>query len=99
MSTFKWNKYYSKIIYGSKVITKKVKKKKKLFLTSFSKLFEYFWIVIAFKLLWTPLLPSILIYGLGLCPVANFTGHVEIRTRVRILVCPVELATGQKPFP
>ena len=104
MSTFKWNKYYSKIIYGSKVITKKVKKNI-LFLASFSKLFKYFWVVIASKLLWTHLLPSILIYGLGLCPVASFTGHVsasqrvQFWTRVRILVCLVELAIGQKPFP
>ena len=55
MSTFQWNKYYSKIICGSKVITKTVKKNH--FSESFSKLFEHFWVVITFKLLWTPLLP------------------------------------------
>lgn len=30
--------------------------------------------------------------------VASSTGHVEMRTRVRILTCLVELATGHKPL-
>ena len=38
-------------------------------------------------------------HGWCLCPVANFSGHVVMRTRVHILMCPTELAIGHEPFP
>ena len=44
-------------------------------------------------------------FGLDLCPVVNFTGHIKMQTcvqfwtRVHILTCPVKLATRQKPLP
>ena len=40
-----------------------------------------------------------LIDGRGLCQVANFIGHVEMRTCVCISTCSIELATRPKPNP
>ena len=99
MSTFQWNKYYLKIICGSKVITKTMKK-----ISFFRIIFKAIWTLLSCNCFQTivnsPLLPSILIYGLGLCPIASFTGHVEMWTRVqnwtcvRVLACPMKLAIG-----
>lgn len=44
-------------------------------------------------------------FGWCLCPVANFTRHVEVQTfvqskiRIRILTCSVKLVTEKKSFP
>ena len=38
-------------------------------------------------------------FGNGLCSVASSIGHVGIWTRVRIVMCPMELATGHKCHP
>ena len=48
-STFEWNKLHPNIIYGSKVMVKTLSKCH--FLTSFSKQFDHFWVMIISKLL------------------------------------------------
>ena len=37
---------------------------------------------------------KVLVYGLGLCLVVSFIGHIEMQTHVRILACSMELTTG-----
>ena len=49
MSTFQWNKLHPNIIYGSKVMFKTLSKYHSL--TSFSKQFDHFWVMITSKLL------------------------------------------------